>query len=137
MGVSQLGYFVFNASNIEAWRDLAASVIGAEERRDEGSDLVRLRFDEHHHRITLRPAKTDSIVAIGWEMPSLSELESVRRKVTEHGFAVTEGTREDLADRKVGALIRFRPRGPLVLTGPEEGFHEVLLDMRKTLAEIF
>ena len=45
MGVSQLGYFVLNASNIEAWRDLAASVIGAEERRDEGSDQVRLRFD--------------------------------------------------------------------------------------------
>ena len=107
MSVSQLGYFVLNASNIEAWHDLATSVIGAEERRDEASGQLRLRFDEHHHRITLRPAKTDSVVAIGWEVPSLSELESVRRKVTEHGFAVTEGTHEDLADRKVKALFRF------------------------------
>lgn len=108
MGVSQLGYFVFNVTDIGAWRDLAASVLGAEERREESSGQVRLRFDEHHHRITLRPAKTDSIAAIGWEVPSLSELESVRRKVAEHGLAVAEATREDLADRKVEALFRFR-----------------------------
>jgi len=108
MGVSQLGYLVLDVSDIDAWRDLAASIIGAEERRDEGTDLIRLRFDEHHHRITLRPAKTDSVAAIGWEVPSLGELESVRSKVAEQGFSITEGTREDLADRKVEALFRVR-----------------------------
>jgi catechol 2,3-dioxygenase-like lactoylglutathione lyase family enzyme len=108
MGVSQLGYLVLDVSDINAWRDLAASIIGAEERPDEGADLVQLRFDEHHHRITLHPAKTDSVAAIGWEVPSLGELESVRRKVAEQGFSITEGTREDLADRKVEALFRFR-----------------------------
>jgi hypothetical protein len=79
MGVSQLGYLVLDVSDIDAWRDLAASIIGAEERRDEGADL-RLRFDEHHHRITLRSAKADSVAAIGWEVPSLGELESVRAR---------------------------------------------------------
>lgn len=107
MGVSQLGYFVFNVSNVEGWRDLAASVMGAEERRDEGSDRVRLRFDDQHHRITLCPAKSDSIAAIGWEVPSLRELESVRRKVADYGIPVTEGTSEDLADRKVEVLFRL------------------------------
>ena len=57
MGVTELGYFVFNVSDIEAWRDLARSVIGAEERRDSDADRVRLRFDEQHHRITLCPAE--------------------------------------------------------------------------------
>lgn len=108
MGVSQLGYLVLDVSDIDAWRDLAVSIIGAEERRDEGADVVRLRFDEHHHRITLRPTKADSLAAIGWEVPSLGELESVRRKVAERGFPITEGTREDLADRKVEAVFRFR-----------------------------
>jgi 2,3-dihydroxybiphenyl 1,2-dioxygenase len=108
MGVSQLGYLVVNALDIEAWRDLATSVIGAEERRDEGSAQVQFRFDEHHHRITLRPAKTDSIVALGWEVRSLSELQSIRRHVIEEGIEVTEGTPEDLADRKVEAVFRFR-----------------------------
>ena len=37
---------------------------------DDGADLVRLRFDEHHHRITLRPAKADSVAAIGWGGPA-------------------------------------------------------------------
>ena len=108
MGVSQLGYLVLDVSDIAAWRELATDVIGAEERRDEAEDLLRLRFDEYHHRITLRPAKTDSVVAIGWEVPSLAELESVRGKVTEQGFSITESTREDLADRKVQVLFRFR-----------------------------
>lgn len=108
MGVSQLGYLVLDVSDIDAWRDLAASIMGAEQRRDQSADLVRLRFDEHHHRITLRPAKTDSVAAIGWEVPSLGELESVRKRVTERGFSITEGTREDLTDRKVAALFRFR-----------------------------
>jgi hypothetical protein len=67
MGVSQLGYLVLDVSDIDAWRDLAVSIIGAEERRDEGADVVRLRFDEHHHRITLRPTNADSLAAIGWE----------------------------------------------------------------------
>jgi 3,4-dihydroxy-9,10-secoandrosta-1,3,5(10)-triene-9,17-dione 4,5-dioxygenase len=66
-----------------------------------------LRFDEHHHRITLQAAKTDSVAAIGWEVPSLGELESVRERVAERGISITEGTREDLADRKVEALFRF------------------------------
>ena len=108
MGVNQLGYLVLDVSDINAWRDLAANIIGAEERGDEGAELVRLRFDERHHRITLRPAKADSVVAIGWEVPSLAALESVRRKVAEQGLSVTEATREELADRKVEALFGFR-----------------------------
>lgn len=108
MGASQLGYLVFNVSDIEAWRDVATNVIGAEERRDSPPDRVRLRFDEHHHRIMLCPAETDSVVAVGWEVPSFRELASVHEKVTEHGFAVTEGTPEDLTDRKVEAMFRFR-----------------------------
>jgi 2,3-dihydroxybiphenyl 1,2-dioxygenase len=108
MAVSQLGYLVLDVSDIASWRDLATSIIGAEERRDEAADRVRLRFDEHHHRMTLRSAKTDSVAAIGWEVSSPGELESVRRKVAEQGLSIIEGTREDLADRKVEALFRFR-----------------------------
>jgi 2,3-dihydroxybiphenyl 1,2-dioxygenase len=107
MGVSQLGYFVFNVTEIEAWRDLTTHVIGAEERTEEDSGRVRLRFDEHHHRITLCPADADSLAAIGWEVPSLDALESVRRKVTEQGLAVTEATPGEIADRKVRAMFRF------------------------------
>jgi 2,3-dihydroxybiphenyl 1,2-dioxygenase len=107
VGVSQLGYLVLNASNIDAWRDLATSVIGAEVRRDQTPEQLLLRFDGHHHRIALRPANANSIVAIGWEVPTLGALDALRTQVASHGFVVTEGTREDLADRKVEALFRF------------------------------
>ena len=107
MGVNQLGYLVFNVSDIEAWRDLAANVIGAEERHDSGSQSLKLRFDEQHHRITLCPAHDDSIVSIGWEVASLREFASVREKVMEYGFTVTEATADELADRKVKSMFRF------------------------------
>ena len=107
MGVSQLGYLVFNVSDIEAWRDLATSVIGAEERHDSSSQGLKLRFDQQHHRITLCPAQSDSIAALGWEVSSLSEFEAARGKVIEYGFAVTEGTGDELADRKVKSMFRF------------------------------
>jgi catechol 2,3-dioxygenase-like lactoylglutathione lyase family enzyme len=109
-GVSQLGYIILNVSEIEAWRDLTATAIGCEHRHDARSEQVQLRFDDYHHRISLRPATatTDSVAAIGWEVPSLSEFESVRRKVSGYGLPVTEGSPEDLAERKVKALLRFR-----------------------------
>jgi 2,3-dihydroxybiphenyl 1,2-dioxygenase len=108
MSVSQLGYLVLDVSNIEAWRDLATGVIGAQVRGDQGAGELLLRFDEHHHRIRLRRADADSAVAIGWEVPSLDALDSVRSKVAACGLAVSEGTRADLAERKVEALFRFR-----------------------------
>ena len=37
MGVGQLGYLVLDVSEINAWRDLAANIIGAEARSDEGT----------------------------------------------------------------------------------------------------
>lgn len=46
-------------------------------------------------------------MAIGWEAPTLNELDSVRRKVGGYGLAFSEGMREDMADRKVEALFRF------------------------------
>jgi 2,3-dihydroxybiphenyl 1,2-dioxygenase len=106
-GVTQLGYLVLDVSDMDAWRDLAASVIGAEERRDADSGSIRLRFDEQHHRLTLRQAKADAIRAIGWEVPSLGELERVRTRVAEHGLDPEEVSPDVLADRKVQAMFRF------------------------------
>jgi hypothetical protein len=105
--VCQHGCRVLGVSDIDAWRDLASSVIGAEARRNEGADLLRSRLDEQHHRITLRPAKADSVTAIGWEVSILGSLESMRRRVAEQGRSITEATLEALADRKVEALCGF------------------------------
>lgn len=108
MSVSQLGYLQIGTPSLDPWRELATGVIGAEVCPGESSDVLRLRFDEHHHRITLRAAETDSILAVGWETRSPEDLEAVRGKVMEHGLDVTEGTREERDDRRVEALFRFK-----------------------------
>jgi len=108
MGVSQLGYLVLDVADIEAWRDLATGIIGAELRGGESGGPLRLRFDDYERRMTLRPAKSNALVAIGWEVASLDELEAVRGKVAERGIAVTDATREEVAERGVQAMIRLR-----------------------------
>lgn len=108
MGVSQLGYLVLDVADIKAWRELAAGIIGAELRGGENGGPLRLRFDEYEHRMTLHPAKTNALVAIGWEVPSLDELESMRGKVAARGIAVTDATRDELAERGVQTMIRLR-----------------------------
>ncbi len=108
MGVSQLGYLVLDVADIGAWRDMATRIIGAELRGEDGAGTLRLRFDDHHHRIALHAAERDAVAAIGWEMPSLSELEAVRERVSALGISVGEGGREELAERKVEAMFRFR-----------------------------
>lgn len=109
-GVTQLGYLAFDVSDMDGWRELATRVIGAEVRRDAGSGNIMLRFDEQHHRLTLRPATTDAIGAIGWEVPSLGELERVRARIQEHGLDPEDGSTGALADREVQAMFRFSDR---------------------------
>lgn len=109
MIANQLGYVVLNVSDLNAWRTLSADILGAEERKgDDAAGRVRLRLDEHHHRITLQAAKSDSIEAIGWEVPSADELEAVRKELAKRGIAVSNGTAAEIEDRKVVAMIRFR-----------------------------
>jgi len=108
MGVSQFGYLVLDVADIKAWRELAAGIIGAELRGGEDGGPLKLRFDEYEHRMTLRPAKTDALVAIGWEVDSPEALEAVRRKAAARGIAVTDASREALAERGVQAMIRLR-----------------------------
>lgn len=109
MTTNQLGYLVLNVSDLKAWRTLGAEIIGTEERPgDDSLGRVRLRLDEHGQRITLQAAKTDSIEAIGWEVPSHEALEGVRKELARRGIEVSDGTAEQIQDRKVVALIRFR-----------------------------
>jgi 2,3-dihydroxybiphenyl 1,2-dioxygenase len=108
MAISQLGYLVLNVSNPAAWRTLATDILGAEERKDSPPGEIQLRLDERHRRITLRKADSDSIVAIGWEVPTMAALGAARKALQERGIAVTEATASEAQERGVLALIRFR-----------------------------
>jgi 2,3-dihydroxybiphenyl 1,2-dioxygenase len=107
--VTQLGYLELNVSNLETWRTLATDILGAEERQDSAvPGRVKLRLDEHHHRITLQSAQADSIAAIGWEAPSRAAFDAARAALQARGIEVQAGSAAEIEDRRVEALIRFR-----------------------------
>jgi 2,3-dihydroxybiphenyl 1,2-dioxygenase len=108
MSVSSLGYIALNVSKLEAWLDLMTSVFGLEARRRRDSNVVDLRMDQYHHRLSLNPSKTDGIAAVGWEVGSMAELDSLAKTLRDRQIEVIPGSPELRAERKVKALYRFR-----------------------------
>jgi 2,3-dihydroxybiphenyl 1,2-dioxygenase len=109
MGVTQLGYVGVNTSNIEAWRDLMVNVFGLGERpRASSSDPLYLRLDNHHHRIALLPAKSDSLAYAGWEVATLDDLHTTAERLNSVGVRATPGSEAEADARKVLALYKFQ-----------------------------
>lgn len=109
MTISQLGYLRLDVAQPDAWRDLAIDVLGAQVRNPGASnDELQLRFDANHHRVSLRRAQTDALTAIGLEACSPAALESVRNAVSARGIATTQATSQELRERMVEAMFRFR-----------------------------
>jgi 2,3-dihydroxybiphenyl 1,2-dioxygenase len=107
-GVLQLGYLVFEVSDLGAWRDFGTAILGMGVVGDEGDKGFGLRMDRHFQRFFIEPGPADDLVAVGWEVDGLAALEEIvgRLKAAEH--EVVEGTAEDAARRNVDALVKFK-----------------------------
>lgn len=124
MAVTQLGYLGFQVRDAEAWRRLATEIIGFAVGEEDG--VLFLRFDERHHRIALRPGETDTLDYAGWECADIAAFEAIVRRVKDAGVAVTAGSVDECAQRKVKGFVRFRdPNG-----FPVEVYHGPLREMR-------
>lgn len=107
MGVSSLGYVVFNVANLPDWQVVLEKVFGLEPVSVEGSNSIDYRLDEFHHRLTVDPAPQDGIGAVGWEMASMAELEELVDTLRGLGIEVTLGDEAACKKRKVKALYSF------------------------------
>jgi 2,3-dihydroxybiphenyl 1,2-dioxygenase len=122
-GVKQLGYLVFEVSDLAAWESFGTRVLGMQvvDRRENGA--FSLRMDSYRQRFFVEPGPADDLIAIGWEVGGPSELEDVARRVRGTGTQLAEGSENDAVSRHVEALIRFDdPAGnPIeVFFGPEK-----------------
>ncbi len=105
MGVDSLGYVVFQVSKIAQWRALLERVFGMEPRPRDGA--IDYRIDSYHHRLTLIPAETDAVAAIGWEVATVAKLEATVAALRERHVVVTAEPAELCAERKVRQLYSF------------------------------
>jgi 2,3-dihydroxybiphenyl 1,2-dioxygenase len=104
-GVTQLGYWGFEVSDLAAWEAFATDVLGlaVAARQDDGG--LRLRLDEHSWRIALEPGPADDLAYVGWEVKDERALGELGEQLARGGAHVEEGKPELCALRQVQGLL--------------------------------
>ncbi|HCU96869.1 MAG TPA: 2,3-dihydroxybiphenyl 1,2-dioxygenase [Actinobacteria bacterium] len=106
-GIGSLGYLRIESADVGAWREFGIRVLGMVEGRGPDPGALYLRMDDFPARLVILPGEQDRLLASGWEVPGESALADVGRALDEAGVAVKTGTPAELAERRVGQLLRF------------------------------
>ena len=104
--VKQLGYLVFEVSDLAAWEQFGTQILGLDLVDRRGDEGFSLRMDGYHQRFFIEKGPADDLAAIGWEVEGRAELEAFAQRFKEAGHEVIQGTAEEAAARNVEAIIR-------------------------------
>jgi 3,4-dihydroxy-9,10-secoandrosta-1,3,5(10)-triene-9,17-dione 4,5-dioxygenase len=128
--IQSLGYLRIEATDIGAWRAFGTKMLGLVEGRGPEEQALYLRMDEFPARLVIVPGEQDRLLAAGWEVPDEGVLRELGRALDAAGVAVKVGTAAELAERRVGALLRFEdPAG-----NPLEAFSGAALEARPAVS---
>lgn len=105
--VTQLGYVGYRTAKIDQWTVIARDVIGAEVLPREAAAPLKLRFDDHVHRMILYPADHEAHAFYGWETAGKDALEALAGQLAANGTAISRGTSDEAVERGVEEFIRF------------------------------
>ena len=106
--IRSLGYVRVSATDPEAWRTFAGTVLGLAETRSPVPDQLCFRMDQVWARLVVVPGEVDRLECSGWELADHQALQDAREHLSKAGVPFDEGTREELDERRVQELIRFR-----------------------------
>jgi 3,4-dihydroxy-9,10-secoandrosta-1,3,5(10)-triene-9,17-dione 4,5-dioxygenase len=104
--IGSLGYLRIESTDVVAWREFGVRVLGMVEGRGPDSSAVYLRMDDFPARLVILPGERDRLLASGWEVADEPALAQAARALDEAGVAVKTGTPDELADRRVGQMLR-------------------------------
>jgi 3,4-dihydroxy-9,10-secoandrosta-1,3,5(10)-triene-9,17-dione 4,5-dioxygenase len=106
-GIASLGYLRIESADVAAWREFGVRVLGMVEGRGPNADALYLRMDDFPARLVILPGERDRLLASGWEVAGAGDLAEIGRALDEAGVAVKTATTEELAERRVGQMLRF------------------------------
>ena len=106
-GIRSLGYLRIESADVAAWREFGVRALGMVEGRGPDTGAVYLRMDDFPARLVIVPGDRDRLLASGWEVAGEAGLAEVGRALDEAGVAVKTGTPAELAERRVGQMLRF------------------------------
>jgi 2,3-dihydroxybiphenyl 1,2-dioxygenase len=106
-GVSQLGYLVFEVSDLPAWRRFGEHVLGLSVV-DEHEAGFKLRMDGRPSRIQVVRGPADDLAVVGWEVAHADALARLVARLREAGTEVHEAEPALRRARGVAQLFCFR-----------------------------
>lgn len=104
MDVQSLGYLRIRSEDPHNWAGFAVPVLGMQLVPGEG-DVINLRMDDRHHRIAIEPGSQAGGSCAGWEVADAAALDAAAGDLEAAGFVVTEGTKAELENRRVAAMV--------------------------------
>ncbi|MCU1639808.1 MAG: 2,3-dihydroxybiphenyl 1,2-dioxygenase [Nocardia sp.] len=119
MGIRALGYMRIEATDMAAWREYGLKILGMMEGTGSDPDALYLRMDDFPARLVIVPGEQDRLQVSGWEVTDGPALQDLRERLSKAGVVFREGTRAEVEDRRVEALISFEDPSGNVL----EAFH--------------
>ncbi|MDR7085383.1 3,4-dihydroxy-9,10-secoandrosta-1,3,5(10)-triene-9,17-dione 4,5-dioxygenase [Aeromicrobium panaciterrae] len=105
--IKSMGYARVASTNLDDWKQFAGKVLGLAEGRGPNPDNLYYRIDEVSARLVVFPSDTDQLDCVGWELADHDALQAAREHLSKAGVQSTEGTPEELAERRVQELVRF------------------------------
>ncbi len=105
--IRSMGYARVASTDLDAWRHFGSKVLGLAEGRGTTDGNLYFRIDEVSARLVVFPSDEDRLDCVGWELADHDALQGAREHLTKAGVEFTEGTPEELAERRVQELIRF------------------------------
>ena len=105
--IRSMGYARVASTNLDDWKQFAGKVLGLAEGRGPNPDNLYYRIDEVSARLVVFPSDVDQLDCVGWELADHDALQAAREHLTKAGVETTEGSAEELAERRVQELVRF------------------------------
>ncbi|MEV7398154.1 iron-dependent extradiol dioxygenase HsaC [Aeromicrobium sp. NPDC092404] len=105
--IRSMGYARVASTDLDAWRHFGSKVLGLAEGRGPTPENLYFRIDEVSARLIVFPAVEDRLDCVGWELADHDALQAAREHLMKAGVDFTEGTAEELAERRVQEMIRF------------------------------
>ena len=105
--IRSLGYLRIESADVGAWREFGVRALGLAEGRGPEPGALYLRMDDFPARLVIVPGERERLLAAAGRWPTRSALAAVGRALEAAGVAVKAGTAAELADRRVGGLLRF------------------------------
>jgi 3,4-dihydroxy-9,10-secoandrosta-1,3,5(10)-triene-9,17-dione 4,5-dioxygenase len=106
-GIASLGYLRIESTDVAAWREFGVRVLGLVEGRGPDGGALYLRMDDFPARLVILPGERDRLLASGWEVAGAAGLAEIGQALDRAGVAVKTATSQELAERRVGQMLRF------------------------------